>query len=660
MRFMTTACMAIAILVTASFTPVARGAEGKPVGVVSRINLVSDRSQDIATLDAWRKTYIKDGMSDQEKAIAIFDTVVRYRHQANPPREYLSSAEAGGHVHDPLKSFHVYGYGQCCCASAEVIGLAQYLGLKARGRDISRHSVPEVFCDGRWGLVDASVMNYHVKNDGTLANVDEIHQSVAEWSKEHPDLANDDKKLRPFAKNGGWKNGPPLLAKAERFYGKHGVNSAGWHGWSSTMQEYFEVQPEPHDFCVTMGYQLNVQLRPGERLTRNFFSRGIGYTNKASPKYYAELLDRKLLGIQTEMGDRAPGRIGDGTVEWNVPLDLAQLRASALAVENLAAAGNRVGVDDPSKPGLLVLRFPSSYVYVKGQAVLDIARGAGGGITVSFSDNNGLDWKEVRKLEQGGGQTLDLTPLVQKRYDYWLKFELTGKGTSLNALNTANHFQCSQAALPALSEGENQLAFSAGPQEGTVTIEGATDTETATKNEQLTVASFHPVLSGAMTEKLQMNGATGDATFNVATPGDMTALRISAVWRARGAKDGFDVQASYDGGRTFSTIGNGHLQGGTKGESRYLIVKDVPPGTRAAQVRLAGKQADTALMFDWRIDADYAEPTGAFKPVRITYVWDEDGHPKSHVHVAKSPSETYAITCGPKTVVKSFAMELAE
>ena len=91
-----------------------------------------------------------------------------------------------------------------------------------------------------------------------------------------------------------------------------------------------------------------------------------------------------------------------------------------------------------------------------------------------------------------------------------------------------------------------------------------------------------------------------------------------------------------------------------------MIANDVPAGTRAAQVRLVGKQANTAFIFDWRIDADYTEPAGAFRPVKITYEWQEDGHPKGDVHVVKSPSETYTINCGPKTVVKSFAMELAE
>src|SRR4051812_1427954 len=183
-------------LIVVAHLPTLALAQQAPVGVVSHLQLVSDKSEDLSTLDAWKAAHIKEGMSAQEKSIAIFNTLVRYRHQANPPKEYLTSEEAGGHVHDPLQTFHVYGYGQCCCASAEVIGLAQYLGLEARGRDISRHSVPEICYANSWHLVDGSVMNYHIKDNGQLASVDEIHSAVVDWSKQHPDLANDDKKLR--------------------------------------------------------------------------------------------------------------------------------------------------------------------------------------------------------------------------------------------------------------------------------------------------------------------------------------------------------------------------------------------------------------------------------------------------------------------------------
>src|SRR6185295_8919889 len=106
------------------------------------------------------------------------------------------------------------------------------------------------------------------------------------------------------------------------------------------------------------------------------FSRGIEYTNSCSPKYYKELLDRKVLGLQTELGDRAQGRIGDGTIEWDVPMSPEVLKTCALM----------------SEPHLLVLRFPSSYVYVKGTVAVRSSIGDGGSIAISFSDNNGLDW----------------------------------------------------------------------------------------------------------------------------------------------------------------------------------------------------------------------------------------------------------------------------
>ncbi|MDQ3441038.1 MAG: hypothetical protein M3478_11890 [Planctomycetota bacterium] len=67
------ACVKVAVLVVALACGVAHGQ------VVSHLNLVSDKSQDVSTLDAWRKTNIKDGMSEQDKAIAIFNTIAASR-----------------------------------------------------------------------------------------------------------------------------------------------------------------------------------------------------------------------------------------------------------------------------------------------------------------------------------------------------------------------------------------------------------------------------------------------------------------------------------------------------------------------------------------------------------------------------------------------------
>ena len=101
-------------------------------------------------------------------------------------------------------------------------------------------------------------------------------------------------------------------------------------------------------------------------------------------------------------------------------------------------------------------------------------------------------------------------------------------------------------------------------------------------------------------------------------------------------------------------------EGGMKGASRYLIITNVPAHTKSAQIRLAGTQTNTTLIFDLRIDVDYNEPAGGFKPVKITYNWDESGAAKSDVHVAKSESDNWSINCGKGAQVKSFTMELAE
>src|SRR4051794_6386484 len=81
------------------------------------------------------------------------------------------------------------------------------------------------------------------------------------------------------------------------------------------------------------------------------------------------------------------------------------------------------------------------------------------------------------------------------------------------------------------------------------------------------------------------------------------------------------------------------------GGSRYVTGSDILPGTRGALVRWSGTRRDTTSIYDFRIDADYREPHGGFRPVKVTYRWEEGGNPKEHVFVARKPEETYHIVC---------------
>ncbi len=651
-------CQFAPLLLLAAAT--APAAEPTPPGVVSHVQVLSDRVPDVSSMQAWRRSSLKEGMTDREKALAAWRTAVIFQHQDFPPREYLQHEEV---VQDPIKVFNVYGYGFCSMTSCDVEALARYAGLRARGWGINGHSVPEVYWDGGWHLLDASLINYFPRADGELAGVDEVVATINAWYDKHPGYKGDGTKLGDFQRADGWtgwKRGPELLARCP-FYDAGGWWPAKTHGWFATMQEYDGTlgksgKPFLYEYGYSQGYQVNVQLRPGERLTRRWSNRGLQVNGPdGAPACLTQKTGSDALVYTPQYGDLAPGRVGNGTLEYDVPLAGGAYRSGALAVENLEDGAVRVR--DAARPGVLVLRMPSSYVYLTGTLSFTAAVGAGGSVAVSYSDNNGLDWQEIARVTEAGARRVDLTPRVLRRYDYRLKFEFRGDGTGLDALRLVHDVQHSQRPLPALGQGANTITFRAGPPEGTVTVEGCTDP--AAKGKQLVYTDFHPRVDGLGPPNLFIGpSGRGSITFPVATPGDLVRLRFGAHYRARDARDGLDYQVSFDGGTTWRTVGR--ASGPTAGDCKYVVVGDVPAGTRRALVRYAGTSRNATGIFDFRIDVDYREPAGGFRPVKVTYTWEEDGRPRQDVHVARTPRETYMITCAGKPAMKAIALELAE
>jgi hypothetical protein len=189
-----------------------------------------------------------------------------------------------------------------------------------------------------------------------------------------------------------------------------------------------------------------------------------------------------------------------------------------------------------------------------------------------------------------------------------------------------------------------------------VTVEGATDL--AFKGKQLVYTDFHPQVDGFDPNLFIGSSGKGSVTFPVATPGDMVRLRFGAHYRARDKRDGLDYQVSFDSGKTWKAVDR--AAGPTPGDCKYVVFAEVPANTRQALVRFAGTNRNATGILNFRIDADYREPHGGFRPVKVTYTWEEDGQPRRHVHVARQLRETYTITCATRPVMKSVVLELAE
>ncbi|MBA3708824.1 MAG: hypothetical protein H0W83_08415 [Planctomycetes bacterium] len=642
-RFLTTTFAIVAI--TASAATAADKAPPKVAptstttstsGVVSHIKVVSDKIEDVSSFEAWKKSFIKDGMSDEQKAMAIWTTVVKFRHQDPPPNEYLQGED---NVHDPIKTFNVYGYGQCCCASSNIEALSRQIGLQARGWGINNHSVPEVFFNDAWHLLDASVICYYPKDDKSIAGVEEMS-------------ANPDELVKP-------ERARPALQ------GPRYDSLTGDHDMKHMPDSYRKKGDRPflYDYGYSMGYEVNVQLRPGEKLVRNWSNKGLHVNqaeNGGDPESFKGRIGFEQFKYAADFGDIANGRIGNGTHEYIAPLASAAFRASALQADNLATTGEdkaapAIHVKDAAQPGVLVVRMPCSYVCLGGELAFTAAIKQGK-IDVAYSDNNGVDWKDLSSVTASGENKIDLKPLIYRRYDYRLRFTMNGAGTGLDALRIVNDIQHSQRPLPALGQGSNTIAFSAGAQTGTITVEGGVSAEHKAQNVRL--ADFHPTLTGVDPGNLFMQAGTAEVTIPIATPGDMTALRFGCNFRARDAKDGWDFQVSFDDGKTFTSVDK--AMGPAKGFSKYVSVTTIPKGTRSALVRFVGRQVNTCGIFGLRVDADYTEPNGGFQPVKVTYAWQEDGKPKQDVHVAAKADETYQITCATKPVMTSITVELAQ
>ena len=205
-----------------------------------------------------------------------------------------------------------------------------------------------------------------------------------------------------------------------------------------------------------------------------------------------------------------------------------------------------------------------------------------------------------------------------------------------------------------MAEGANTITFSAGDPTATVTVEGSPDL--SLKSKQLVYTDFHPVLD-KISGNMQVQGALGSATFPVQTPGEMTKLRIGCSYRSWVPEDGIDIEVSFDGGKTFKTVSA--FGKSDSFANRYVEVKDIPAGTKAAQVRYVARVKSALQWYNFHINADYRQPGAGFRPVKVTYTWDENGQEKTDAHVAQKAQETYTINCQSKPTMKSIRLELA-
>ena len=169
---------------------------------INNLKVLSDKIDDTTTPENILKSFIKPGMTDEQRAKALWTAAVKYRHQTIPANEYISGE---WEVHDPVKIFDVYGYCMCCCCSSLLEALNRLDGREARGRILNGHSVPEVKYNDTWHMFDCSLITlFPNPENGDIAGVDDISKAVKDWYKANPGYEGNGDKIFQLMKSDGW------------------------------------------------------------------------------------------------------------------------------------------------------------------------------------------------------------------------------------------------------------------------------------------------------------------------------------------------------------------------------------------------------------------------------------------------------------------------
>src|SRR5262245_37890418 len=304
------------------------------VGETDVINpWLSNGRNDFRTLKEMAAGALRPGMTDREKALALWRLQTTHRFHAT---------RGDAEVNDPVKAINVYGYTTCGDDSICLAGLWKTAGFQVRPARVVGHCITQVHYDGRWNLLDGDMGPFYLLRDNlTLAS--------------EQDLVRDHD-----------------LLKRTHTHGILDADSRADAEWSAALFGYEDEAGG--DRNSVRDTTMNMILRPNEALVWRWGHR--------VPRKYHGRADIKL------WGQRAADRICNGLWEYRPDFTRESWRKGADTVENVRAKDGGL-VAETGKTGVLVWKMRSPYVFVGGRLEVE---GAGAKFFLSW---DGTSWQEV-------------------------------------------------------------------------------------------------------------------------------------------------------------------------------------------------------------------------------------------------------------------------
>lgn len=270
---------------------------------------------------------VEPGMSDREKAFALWFQEIRHRYHWNGDNTELG---------DPVKVFNVYGHNTCGNDSICLAGLWRRAGLKVTPARLVGHCVSQCFFDGRWNLFDGDMHSMYLLRD---------NRTVAS----EQDLVRDHDLVKRCHTQG-------ILNPDKRTSDE----------WEASLYVY-EGEPAGDRDCYAKS-TMHMVLRPGEAITWRWgHANPVKYHGNTKPRY--------------------PDTFCNGLWEYRPDFVREVWKKGTLAVEGVQTRGGDV-VADEGKTGTVVWMVRSPYVFVGGRLEIE---GSGAKFSLSWDGKNWLE-----------------------------------------------------------------------------------------------------------------------------------------------------------------------------------------------------------------------------------------------------------------------------
>ncbi len=291
------------------------------VGTTNVVNpWLSNGRNDFRNLGEIVARAVKPGMTDKDKAMALWWQEIQYRFHFEGDNSELSS---------PFKVFNIYGHNTCGNDSICLAGQWKLAGLNVAPARLVGHCVSQVFYDGRWHLLDGDMQSIYLLRD---------NETVAG----EQDLVRDHDLVRRTHTQG--------ILQPDRRSGDE---------WESSI--YVFEGEVAGDRNADGAASMTMTLRPGESIAWRWgHVEPVKYHGSGPPRF--------------------PDRICNGLWEYRPDFTNEAWREGAAAVEGVTAGDDGLSAE-AGQTGTITWTMHSPYIFVGGKLALE---GTGAKFAISW------------------------------------------------------------------------------------------------------------------------------------------------------------------------------------------------------------------------------------------------------------------------------------